>query len=427
MQLLIEIKHLPPYTAHCLNNMKKILLTNIYGKHNLGDFAIFDVSMSVIQHVFPNAHYTLLFVEEIPELKQRRSNLIETGIVPYGYAIRSHSGRLGAVKKIIRFVSVLLGTLWQVLLGSVVPNAQATSGFYRYIRQIREADIVISAGGGYLITRHVFGDFFGIILNVVPIIVAKLYRKPIAFLPISFGTFASVLQEKIALLAVRDTTVFSREGISTARLMKHGIDSIEVPDLVLLDWPSYRPVKRKKYFVLTFLDYLDANKRNPEEEIAKVVRVIWEEYQLECVFIPMASNTIEDNDVLVADKIFRLLGKDIPFRVERPATPTQAKDIMRYAQFAICNRMHSAIFATTVFTPFVTISYAHKTIGVMRMLGLSDWNVPMHEIDAAKILQKVAALSQKSSYNHFIATLQEKRPQIIKQRDLLQQKLREMI
>jgi colanic acid/amylovoran biosynthesis protein len=43
-------------------------------------------------------------------------------------------------------------------------------------------------------------------------------------------------------------------------------------------------------------------------------------------------------------------------------------------------RFHSVIFGLTSFVPALAIQYEHKTLGIMRQLGLEKWVIPIEQV-----------------------------------------------
>src|SRR4051812_18766104 len=128
------------------------------------------------------------------------------------------------------------------------------------------------------------------------------------------------------------------------------------------------------YFVLTVKDYLSKPQQlKVENEITNYILGVWNKYKLQCVFIPTGSNPIEENDLPVGNRFSEKINNSKIFMIKIPRTPEATKKIIQRAKFAVCTRMHSAIFAITEYTPFIAIAYEHKSIGLLKSLDLSEW------------------------------------------------------
>ncbi len=181
---------------------------------------------------------------------------------------------------------------------------------------------------------------------------------------------------------------------------------------------------KNNYFILTVKDYLAKEQQlHIESEITKYIFNVWRSFHLRCVFIPTGANPIEENDLPVGERMSNKINNKSIFAVKIPKNPEATKKIIRKAKFAICTRMHSAIFAITEFTPFIAIAYEHKSIGLLRSLQLSEWSIKMREVTAEALTKKTSKLLEKSNYQQFINHLNKKRPSILAYRDVLKNHL----
>lgn len=391
--------------------MKKILVTNLYGKKNIGDIAIREQGISLLQAVYPKAKYYLL-CESIKNFPLNVNSKLdyEVAFAPYGYAIRSKSKQpRSLITKALRFSHILSFSSIFALLGKVSSTLLPKKGFFKYLYLIYNSDLVVAMGGGYFITAHPVKDFFGIMLNVLPVYIAKLYGKKVLILPSSFGPFGSRIHESLVGNAIRNTTFLAREKISYNLAKKYTKETYLVSDLALLTYENkYRAQSRKEYYALTLREVLSGTKISQEEFENCIVGFIQQYYKLygeKCIFIPMASNSIEENDLLVADRLDKRISDKKIFSILYPKSVRDVKDTLKYAQFALCNRLHSAILSATVFTPFITIAYAHKTTGFMEKMDLDEWNFVVGDVSTQKLLNKCRALKKNNLYNKYVDKL----------------------
>lgn len=274
-------------------------------------------------------------------------------------------------------------------------------------------------GGGYFISRNKYSDFFGILLTLLPILVAKIYKKRIIFLPISFGQFANIYHEKIIYAAIKNTTIISRDKKSLFRLkmldkVQHKLKLYYIPDLVLFyNWIKLNKHINNKYIVLTGLEWLPHNEQLAfEDEIAKIIHYIWNIYRLKTIFIPMVWNEIEDNDNNVAFRIKNQLGTNNYYQIANIKNPKEAQELLINAKFSICNRLHSAILSTTTLTPFITIAYGIKTTNFLRDFKLGEWNIEMKQLTFHNLKNKIDKLLVKKFYSKYQNQLLENRKEL---------------
>lgn len=177
---------------------------------------------------------------------------------------------------------------------------------------------------------------------------------------------------------------------------------------------------KNKFFVLTVKDYLPKDEQlKIEDEIAKYILDLWKNYKISCVFIPTGANPIEENDLPVGERLLLKIADSKIFKVSIPKTPEETKQIIRKSKFAVCTRMHSAIFAITEYKPLIAIAYEHKSIGLLQSLNLQQWYVRMQETTSLKLMKLTEKLLNKANYSSFIHILKKQRLIILKERDNL--------
>ena len=337
---------------------------------------------------------------------------------PYGYAIRSSHRPLTHLKKLYRFYEIHCLTIF-LLFVKFFQIFIPSNNFYSYIRNIRDADVVISMGGGYLITRNKLTDYFGLLLMLLPIYIAKFYKKKILLLPQTFGPFASRLHEQLAYRALHGTTILSRDHISLDRI--HFLDKKNnkvhakfVPDLALFcKWDKKIPLEKKfksDYIVLSAREWLPREKQLKYESIlGDFVNYVWKRFKLKTKMLIMANNPIEETDTPVAQRIQENIKNNRFFDIIYPSDHREAQDILRDAKLAVCTRMHSAILSFTTTTPFIAIGYGHKTQGLMKLLTLTEWFVDIYDLRYNWLVSKFDFLLKSGTYSSYIKRLKEQR------------------
>jgi colanic acid/amylovoran biosynthesis protein len=78
--------------------------------------------------------------------------------------------------------------------------------------------------------------------------------------------------------------------------------------------------------------------------------------------------------------------------IEQPAAPALLKSAYGLMDIFIGTRMHSNIFALSSGVPVLAIAYRHKTLGIMQMLGLEEWNIDIQEVNGSLLAERLAAL-----------------------------------
>lgn len=177
---------------------------------------------------------------------------------------------------------------------------------------------------------------------------------------------------------------------------------------------------KNKFFVLTVKDYLPKEEQlKIENEIAQYILDLWKDYKISCVFIPTGANPIEENDLPVGERLMLKIADNKIFSVSIPKTPEETKQIIRKSEFAVCTRMHSAIFAITEYKPLIAIAYEHKSIGLLKSLQLEEWYLSMREVTSKRLAILTKRLLKPKNYQTFIEHLKNERPTILSQRQSL--------
>jgi polysaccharide pyruvyl transferase WcaK-like protein len=363
-----------------------IVITNVYGYKNVGDGAILDSTLRIINKAFMK---TRIQIHAATEFSVSKKN-ITVMLHPYGNAILTNSKSVSALIKTIRFVQIVSFSLFYTVIGKFNSSLLPSKGTYSYIKSLKEADLILGIGGGYIRTKNKYLDYFGLLLTLLPLFISHLFNKKVLYLPMSFGNFASDIHNKIAVKLLKKDFVIFRDNISKnefERFLSTSYANDLLPDLALFD--RYKVIelsKRKNYLVLTARTWLnDEKQKRYEEELAKFVNYSWNMYQLKTVFLPMAWNSYEDDDRKVANRIRSYLKNKSIFSVKSVHTTLEAKKVLANAKIAVCTRLHSAILSTIVNTPFITMAYEYKTHGFLESIGLEKWNIDIQDVTFPKL------------------------------------------
>jgi polysaccharide pyruvyl transferase WcaK-like protein len=420
--------------------MKKLTIINAYGDNNIGDSAILATALTILDRASMGRARIAILCENLSTFEKSKSmkSVIRPLQLPYGYAIRSKDQPVSYIQKILRTAEIFLLSFWYIMLGQIHESFLPRKGFYRYIKHIKEADVVIGMGGGYLRTKDQYRDYFGMLLTLLPIWVSNFYQRKLFFLPISFGNFASKVHEWLNFHAVKNSHLILREEVSYNLLQKLGKNakkdvSLEIlPDLALFSQPLRKPAIKTKlksdYVTLTARTWMSKKKQEAfEDHLEKVIWYLWEKYQLRTVFIPMARNIIEDDDTRVGLRLQSRIKNDNIFSIAKPKGPYEVQMLQNNARFVICTRMHSAILAATVYTPFICISYEHKMIGFLKSFDLLKWSADIQQVNSVFLRKKIDHLMKPSVYNGYVNTLFVKHKEILKVKRELTTRITELI
>jgi len=379
--------------------MKKILIINAYSYKNRGDSGIVVSMIDLLRKVYANE------TVEISVMSQYYKENIE---FYKGYDVRSIPPvwNVNSLKK--NFITKYFEGIKNVIFFKS-----------RDIQEYSKADIVLSAGGGYLYSSR--KGFFGIgFLNCLyHIWLAKKLNKKVFLFPQSLGPLNSFLDKFVLKKVFNKADVFySREGITTALAKKIGItcEIKEVPDIAFtLDPKPSRNVnindqiEKNGYNIgITVLDWRFAKRGSNENDInlylnkiANSLESIKKEFNNINVFIfPQVTVSDEDGDMKVSIKLQEILG-DVSKVIDLNNLTNPKELVYLYSKMDvfIASRMHSAIFALAGNTATIGLSYQPKTTGTFGLIGLEENALVIDEFTEEELFLKLKSLIKNSNSN----------------------------
>ncbi|MCD6576187.1 MAG: polysaccharide pyruvyl transferase family protein [Nanoarchaeota archaeon] len=265
------------------------------------------------------------------------------------------------------------------------------------------ADIIISCGGGFLLGG------FGSVIHLLNIFFGILLKKPVVIYAQSIGPFYSKILIMFARYVLNRVTLITvREKVSLEYLKKMKVkkEAILVADAAFsLPNPSSSDIasisKRydlpKKRVGLTVRYWKFPHSKDKKERIenyintiARFIDFLWVKYKMHTVFIPQViltpsvkSVNIEkySDDREIASLIkTRVKHKSKFIIIKEDLSPLEIKALIGGMDYFVGTRMHSNIFALSMYVPTIAIEYLPKTRGIMRMLNLEEYVIPIDKV-----------------------------------------------
>ncbi|AYC28911.1 polysaccharide pyruvyl transferase CsaB [Paenisporosarcina cavernae] len=268
------------------------------------------------------------------------------------------------------------------------------------VQALREADLLVSGGGGLLQdtypTKFLFGPLPYYLLIVF---LAKLCGAKVMFFSQGIGpvtsTWGKILMKVFANMAdfvtVRDS--YSKEYLHSLGVKRP--ETVVTADIVFafqadqddIAYESLALTGNEKIVAVTVRPWFD----HPDyiEKMAHVLDALIEERGVLPVFVPMEGkyDVPASNDVLSlmkhADKT-RMLGSDY--------TPNQFLNFIQHADLTIGLRLHALIFSALSNVPHLGFSYDKKVESFLKRSGMWDYSFRLGEIDEQKLLQNALYL-----------------------------------
>jgi polysaccharide pyruvyl transferase WcaK-like protein len=231
-------------------------------------------------------------------------------------------------------------------------------------------------------------------MNLVQLKFSSFSRAKKIVAPISFGPFAYTWQEKLSGKFLKSMDlIMSREGISYDLLKKQGLNNAVLSSDVALLIPNLA-VEKVPPLVLGFTlrNWLKSNQqkflqRSVCMALLKFSRVTHAEI---LPIVQVDSPEFGDNDAQIAQEISDFLTSAGAQRILPTINITsinQGLNIYANLDLLLGMRMHSNILAATQSTPFISISYEHKTLGIAQQLKMQDYCLNCDEVNENNLLE----------------------------------------
>lgn len=258
---------------------------------------------------------------------------------------------------------------------------------------ISKSDLVVFVAGDYI------SDVYGLIplfMHFGNLLLAKMYRKKIAFLGHSIGPFRSLLGKIIGFFILRSANgIIVRDERSLSIAKRFSSDHTKVD--FLPDFALYALGKKNLADVRT-------NRSNLKIGIV-TSGTIWRlaknydlggegySYILEClidwltgklnatVYLLVCSIRPFENDLNVAEQLFvRLQNKD-HLSIRTCVRPEDALRVFQELNLLISPRLHPILFALSIAVPVIGIDYNAKIAEAMKMFGLEPYVLNFEKIN----------------------------------------------
>jgi colanic acid/amylovoran biosynthesis protein len=369
----------------------KIVIVNGYVRENHGDAALISVLVKQLSQAFIRPEIVIASMEN--PIKRP----IFDGCNNVG-SLRLWSGDESTVRldRIFRKLTVLLiRYLWVYLPLSLrsMTLSLLPKGTRGELAAVHDADLVVSVGGGYFNGHRGIGGYLHLWYVLLPLNIARHYKKVVVVAPQSFGPFAHSGQAKFVARGLnRYQMLFVREQISLDLLRKLGVDkNLIVPAVdsgfgylkLPAELPELAPPKKPRIGITVRLWLNNAGQGQYESAIADFIIYAYQRLDASIVLIPeVATDYADDDDRLVGARIVKMTSaKEVSVeQMSKEQVLGSLENTYRNLDYIVGTRFHSVIFGLTSFVPALAIQYEHKTLGIMRQLGLEKWVIPIEQV-----------------------------------------------
>jgi colanic acid/amylovoran biosynthesis protein len=375
----------------------KFLIVNSFHRDDKGDAALLHVLIDQLLSIDPKANIAISSMEDprkYPTFYKGRN----IGSFELQSSSHVHPAPLHLFFKIYIFFSL-------VIIGKSGGNFTwlLTKDLKKIYRECKSADLVVSVGGGYFITKHDLGSRMHLLFALQTLAICKQIGRKVVTAPVSVGPFRNGLEAKYTTWMLRNLDlILLREDISKKFFVdKHDVLPKNVKRAVDSGF-AFAPngsfdiremvgaKKDDKVLILAVRNWTKTGHNFYEQAHADLIDHIAKKHpKIKPVFIPQCTfpdDVEDDDDRNVARQIMELSKTKKAVAIEDDLDYQKVKLSYEHADFVVGTRFHSMVFGLSYNVPGIAIEYEHKTRGIMRELGLEEWVIPIGTICSEKLI-----------------------------------------
>jgi len=384
----------------------RITIISTYSWLNKGDAAIVLGTAHALRQVHPQAEITVVSMTPRVDLAPYAHKQIGVVSGPFGYIYAPGRSLFYRMTLFVLHSLLMLAGLLVVRYQRAAQLHWLPSQTRALVQKIADADLIIGVGGGYWTDNSRKAIYFHL-WQTIGVLIAK---RPMVTLGVSLGPFRSRWRSRLVgrvLNHVAAIIVREEESLAVARdmgirpeiLHRYADMAFALAPTTQQQTSAARPDAPLRIGV-TARRYLFPHTADPaqaqaayERTLATALDQLIARTNAEVIFLPQVIGPDNDNDRLVQRRIVNLLqDKRQVTLLENNFSPNELIEQISALDFVIATRFHSAIFTLLAHVPVVAIAYEHKTTGIMQLLGLSQWVIPIEQVTAADILERCAIL-----------------------------------
>ncbi|MFH0964907.1 MAG: polysaccharide pyruvyl transferase family protein [Planctomycetota bacterium] len=398
----------------------RIVLYGTDSTANLGDQAILIAMMDALRGVFEGASFTILTAH--PELAVERVGR-RPGVERIGALPRIPWGK----KTTMRLVSGYAASRALIRLG------WGEGGNRQVARWIAESDLLALVGGRYLASPY----FSTLLVMLWGLAEARRAGVPAVGYSQSVGPFATIKEKIAAQLALRRLELMVARDRTSFEFLKHfavpGLRVEQAPDCVF----GLRPAEAGQIEEAMRREGIDEGRRPLVAITGRTLTATIERYDArakrgylemlagvsdalladgaQVVFLSSTyrAGSYDRHDPDVAKEFRALMRRPEGLKVVETEYPVEVlKGLYGRMNLVISTRMHPTILASAMGVPVVALAYEYKGVGVLELLGLTQYALRIPEATTERVLTLAReALAQEQAIRaHLrerIAELQE--------------------
>ncbi|MBA9027827.1 polysaccharide pyruvyl transferase CsaB [Peribacillus huizhouensis] len=303
--------------------------------------------------------------------------------------------------------------------------------FKEKVRALKDADLLISGGGGLLQdaypTKFLFGPLPYYLLIVL---LAKLCGTKVMFFSQGIGPVTSRWGKILMKLSNLADFITVRDQYSKDYLENLGIkkpETVVTSDIVFAFKKKEDnrciqslPLKgNEKLVAVSVRPWFEHVKQF--EQMATILDTLIEERGVTPVFVPMEGH----HDKKASEQVMaHMKSADRTLMLGTDFTPNQYLNFIGECDMTIGMRLHALIFSTLMGIPHIGFSYDKKVESLLKRSGMWDYSADLHEIDVPQLTANaLKLLDERAHYSEVVTTnAQAMRSEALRNIELLKEK-----
>lgn len=383
------------------NSAINILVTNVYSYKNKGDAAIVLALVSEIRRAFPLANIRLQ-TTDVANDHDKYNASVSSSLMWILFSSLRHDS---LPKRLYRSTARMLGLLSFVGLYRLF-RIQAywllDGTLKEYIAEIQRADLIIACGGGYLCKSVTSWRAYLLLFGMCWSFLAGHYLgKPVYLYSQSVGPLNDWWGRQLVRFSLNRINLLEvREDVSMrfVERLKIRAPFVRTADPALLLRGRSQPVTIQLPTAPLQVGVTVRRWFSTKEDMERYLKAVAQaidhvivNHQAHVTYIPQViASGFGDDDRVVAQQLYEHVQHKANFTlIIDDLHPFELMDLCSKMDIFVGTRMHSNIFALLGKVPVVAIVYEHKTQGIMAGLGVGEFTVDIHNLDAQKLIQKI--------------------------------------
>ncbi len=382
---------------------RQILIANATSPRNLGDNAILDGILVLFSRIIKENKITIHSSESELYVDMNKYHIRFSNTF-YNWAVFQNKNILVRIWRMMNLLILLIGIKFSYIEKLFTSNRILNKLFSDY----KKADLIFLAGGGYLRSKKGIKQTLNLLMQFYPFLIAILLKKKFIVGSISLGPFAYSWQEKLSVIILKKAHLVAvRENISFQKMKEMGMKNIKpMADLAFLLQSPKGKKKSKSPIVIgiSLRNWFQKSRQLEfENEVFSALRTFSKSMKI--IIQPIAqvnSPQYGDFDLDIAKRLYKYcINSNLsvsPIRI--PENVEEAFEAYQSLDLLIGMRMHANILASIVGVPFVSISYEHKTEGIAKQLGMSEYCIKCEKVTRFTVGKLIQSLYRNKHKLH---------------------------